>query len=111
MNEQGHKEPTLKEDILNILRVLSSNSGLTQRDLSAQLGFSLGKTNYLLKKLAQKGFVKIKNFATKDQKLKKVSYMLTKKGISHQVRLTYYYLKIKEREYLELKGELEKVSK
>ena len=109
MNEQGLKEPTVKEDILNILRVLSSNDGLTQRDLSAHLDISLGKTNYLLRSLVQKGLVKIRNFTIKDQKLKKVRYMLTKKGFSHQIHLTYYYLRIKEKEYLKLKKEIEEV--
>ena len=112
MNEQGPlKEPTVKEDILNILRVLSSNSGLTQRDLSTHLGFSLGKTNYLLKSLISGGLLKIKNFAVGDQRLKKISYVLTKKGFKVQLRLTYHYLEIKEQEYLRLKKELERVSK
>ena len=110
MNEQDLKEPTLKEDVLNILRVLSSNSGLTQRDLSANLGISLGKTNYLLKSLIRDGLLKIKNFASGDQRLKKIRYVLTNKGFKAQLHLTYYYLMIKEKEYLNLKDEFEKVS-
>ncbi len=109
MNEQHLKEQPLKEEILNILRVLSSNSGLTQRDLSAHMDVSLGKTNYLLKSLVRDGLIKIKNFASGDQKLKKISYVLTKKGFKAQLRLTYYYLKIKEKEYLTLKKEIEEV--
>ena len=67
-------EHLLREDILNILRILSSNDNTTQRDLSTHLGISLGKTNYLIKELAKKGLVKIKNFSHKDHKLNRISY-------------------------------------
>ena len=110
MNEQPIKEqPHLKEDILNTLRVLSSNSELTQRDLSAHMSISLGKTNYLLKSLVRDGLVKIKNFATGNERLKKISYVLTKKGFKVQLNLTYHYLKIKKQEYLALKKEIKEV--
>lgn len=99
-------EHIIKEEILNILRILSSDNNLTQRDLSTHLGFSLGKTNYLLKSLAQKGLLKIKNFTCKDNKLKKVKYLLTKKGLREKLKLTYYFLKKKENEYKRLKKEL-----
>ena len=99
-------EHIIKEEILNILRILSSDNNLTQRDLSTHLGFSLGKTNYLLKSLAQKGLLKIKNFTGKDNKLKRVKYLLTKKGLQEKLKLTYYFLKKKESEYKHLKKEL-----
>ena len=105
MNEQP-----LKEDIFNILRVLSTGDDHSQRGLSDHLGFSLGKTNYLLRELVKKGFIKIGRFTSTGQKLKKAKYILTKKGFKEQVQLTYYYLKIKEKEYLDLKKEMEKVS-
>ncbi|NQT32337.1 MAG: MarR family EPS-associated transcriptional regulator [Candidatus Omnitrophica bacterium] len=105
MNEQP-----LKEDVLNTLRVLSSKEDLTQRDLSAHLGVSLGKTNYLLKELIRGGLIKITNFAKGDQKLKKMGYVLTKEGFHVQLQLTHHFLEIKEREYTELKAEAEKVS-
>ncbi|RKY41146.1 MAG: MarR family EPS-associated transcriptional regulator [Candidatus Makaraimicrobium thalassicum] len=103
-------EYSLKEDIFKVLRVLSSGDNLSQRELSEHLGISLGKTNYLLKSLTQKGFVKIKNFTLRDQKAKKVKYILTKKGIREQLRLTYHWLKIKEKEYFSLKKEIKHVS-
>ena len=99
-------EQTIKEDIFNILRFLSSKEDLTQRELSHHLDFSLGKTNYLIKILIQKGFIEIGNFTKGDQKLKKFKYMLTKKGFEHKLRLAYYYLKIKEKEFLTLKREV-----
>lgn len=100
-------EHTLKEDILNILRILSSNNNLTQRDLSSHLGFSLGKTNYLIKELAKKGLVKIKNFSHKDHKLRRISYILTPRGLKEKTELTLHFLQRKQQEYERLKKELE----
>ncbi len=100
-------EHPLREDIFNILRILSSNQNLTQRDLSHHLGFSLGKTNYLLNSLTKKGLLKIKNFTKRDQKLKKVKYILTKKGLRQKLHLTYHFLKRKEDEYNRLRREWE----
>ena len=104
-------EHYLKEDIYNILRILSSRDDFSQRDLSGHLGMSLGKTNYLIKSLAQKGFIKIKNFTKRGSKLKKVGYMLTSKGLEEKIQLTYFFLRRKEKEYLALKEELEKTKK
>ncbi|MBU1864500.1 MAG: MarR family EPS-associated transcriptional regulator [Candidatus Omnitrophica bacterium] len=103
-------ERLIKEDIFKVLRLLSSNDDLSQREVSAHLKISLGKTNYLLKSLVQKGLVKITNFTTYDQKLKKVKYILTKEGFEEKLHLTYYFLKQKAEEYVELKKELEKSS-
>lgn len=101
-------EQDLKEDVLRILRVLTSEDDFSQRDLSGRLGMSLGKTNYLLKSLAQKGLIKVKRFTTRPWKTKKLKYILTKKGLDEKLRLTYYFLKKKEKEYLELKRESKK---
>ncbi len=98
-------EQSSKEDVFHVLRVLSSKNELTQRDLSSHLGFSLGKTNYLLRALAQKGHIKIRNFYKGKQKLRKVSYILTKRGFAQKVKLTYGFLLRKEKEYFALKKE------
>ena len=103
-------EHPLREDILNILRILSSNDSLTQRDLSNHLGISLGKTNYLIKELAKKGLVKIKNFSHKNHKLKRISYILTHKGFKEKTELTLHFLKRKEEEYNKLRREWETLS-
>lgn len=95
------------EDIFNILRILSSNDACTQRELSGHLGISLGKTNYLLRSSMQKGLIKIMNFSQSKNKLKKVRYILTKKGLEKKLRLTHYFLKKKEKEYMALKGEFD----
>jgi len=100
-----------KEDIFKILRMLSADDNVTQRDLSRNLGISLGKTNYLLKSLTQKGFLKARAFKNKKRKLYRVGYILTPKGFDQKVHLTYLFLKRKEKEYLELKKEFEENSK
>ncbi len=102
-------EPELKEDFLNILRVLSSGVRLTQRIISKASGFSLGKTNYLIKELSKKGIIEAKSFSSKDGKLKKVQYVLTKKGLKEKLRLTLYFLDRKEKEYRQLEKEAEEM--
>jgi len=104
-------EQAIKEDIFNILRVISSQEDLTQRELSSHLKFSLGKTNYLIKILIQKGFIEIGNFTQGDQKLNKFKYIITRKGFEHKLRLAYYYLKLKEKEYLDLKKEIQLIKR
>ena len=94
-----------KEDIFNILRLLSSDEDLTQRDASMHLGFSLGKTNYLLKLLIKKDLIKIKNLISEGNKAKKVKYLLTKKGLKEKINLTYHFLQRKEAEYNSIKKE------
>ena len=101
-------EHPLKEDIFKILRLVSNREDMSQRDLSGHLDMSLGKTNYLLKSMVQRGLIMVKNFTVRDQKIKKVKYILTKDGLDEKLRLAYYYLKKKEDEYLELKKEFEK---
>ena len=95
----------VKEDVFNILRLLSSRDDLTQRDLSSHLGISLGKINYLLKSLVRKGLLEIKNFTAGNQKIKKVKYFLTRRGLEEKVSLTYHFLKKKESEYNHIKNE------
>ncbi|MDD3296705.1 MAG: MarR family EPS-associated transcriptional regulator [Candidatus Omnitrophica bacterium] len=104
-------EHKFKEDVLNILRLLSLKGDLNQRDLSASLNISLGKTNYLIKSLIKKNLIKTKNFSTKKDKLGKVRYILSKKGIKQKVHLTYHFLKKKELEYMYIKEEWDKLSR
>lgn len=99
-------ERTAKEDIFKVLRLISAETGLSQRDVSKRLEVSLGKTNYMLRALAEKGLIKAKSFASGGGKMKKLSYVLTGEGFEEKARLTYHFLKKKEKEYLELKKEL-----
>ncbi len=95
------------QDYLNILRKINSSSGISQRNLAKELGFSLGKLNYCLQALKNKGFVKIKNFQKNPNKLN-YAYILTPKGISEKTQLTISFMKRKMKEYDELKDELKR---
>jgi len=105
INATNAINPNTKEDIFNILRLLSSDEDLTQRDASMRLGFSLGKTNYLLKSLIKKDLIKIKNLISEGNKAKKMKYFLTKKGLKEKINLTYHFLQRKESEYNSIKNE------
>ena len=96
------------QDSFEVLRKIHKNSEFSQREMAKQLGFSLGKLNYCLQALKDKGFVKIKNFQKQKNKVKYFqSYILTTKGISERTKLTLNFMKRKMREYDELKKELE----
>ena len=96
----------IDEDKFNVLRKLDSNNSLTQRELAKSLDLSLGKINYCLKALQQKGLVKIKNFEKNPNKLNYI-YVLTPKGLTEKTKLTLNFMKRKMEEYDELKKELE----
>jgi len=94
-----------KQDHFNVLRKLQNKPNSTQRELAEELGFSLGKLNYCLKALQNKGLVKIKNFQKNPNKINYI-YVLTPKGISEKTKLTINFMKQKMREYDELKKEI-----
>lgn len=100
-----------REEVLSIIRHLEDDPAATQRILSSRLDISLGKTNYLLKELIKKGFVKAQNFSQNSGKIQKVNYLLTKEGFEERLRLTRYFLKAKEYEYNQMKLEWEKLTK
>ena len=96
---------TNNQDHFNVLREVQKGPETSQRDLAQQLGFSLGKLNYCLKALQQKGLIKIKNFQKHTNKFNYI-YILTPKGIAAKTKLTVNFMKRKMREYDELKKEL-----
>ena len=95
------------QDDLNLLRKIKSNPKSSQRDLADELGFSLGKLNYILNSLKSKGLIKIRNFEKNKNKLNYI-YLLTPKGIAEKTKLTINFMKRKMKEYDELKKELGK---
>lgn len=95
---------------LELLRKLESNPDYTQRQLSKEMGVSLGKVNYCLNKLIEKGLVKIKNFSKNPNKVG-YAYLLTPKGIEEKSKLTLSFLKIKMKEYEALKKEITSLKK
>jgi len=96
------------EDNFEILRNLHKNPNFSQRDHAQKMGLSLGKLNYCLKALKDKGFVKIKKFKKTTNKIGHIKYVLTPQGISLRTRLTINFMKRKMKEYDELKTELKK---
>ncbi len=78
----------------------------TQKSLAEEIGFSVGKVNYVLKKLTEKGLLKAERFITSDNK-SKYKYLLTEKGIQEKVSLTKKFIKRKKAEYEELQRDLE----
>jgi EPS-associated MarR family transcriptional regulator len=103
-----------KEKYFNVLRKIGNNTDLTQRDLAKETGYSLGKLNYCLKELQAKGFVKIKHFKRNLRRNpNKISYLytLTTKGLSEKTKLTVNFMKIKMKEYDELKVEVKNLKK
>jgi len=92
----------------SLLKTLEENPGLSQRDLAKKLGVSLGKVNYCLNKLVEKGSLKINNFRNSDNKLA-YAYLLTPQGIESRARMTVEFLKIKVQEYEHLRAEIEEL--
>ena len=102
-NKEKNKQNT---DDLDILRTISKKPNISQRKLSKELGFSLGKLNYCIKLLQKKGLIKIQNFKKNKKKLNYL-YILTPQGISKKTKLTINFMKKKMKEYDELMKEEE----
>ncbi|MEI7431937.1 MAG: MarR family EPS-associated transcriptional regulator [Betaproteobacteria bacterium] len=97
----------LTEDLrYKLLKLLAEEPQISQRDLAGRLGISVGKTNYCLGALVDKGLVKINNFRRANNKLA-YAYLLTPRGIEEKARVTVSFLQRKMREYAELQDEIE----
>ena len=95
------------EDYFDLLRKIQSKPKASQRELANELGFSLGKLNYCLKSLKDKGFIKINNFRKNPNKINYL-YIITPRGLSEKTKLTINFMKKKMKEYEELKKEIQK---
>ena len=95
------------QDHFNVLRKINNKPQSSQRELAEELGFSLGKLNYCLKALQEKGLVKIENFKKNPKKINYI-YVLTPRGLAEKTKLTLNFMKRKMTEYEELKKEIEK---
>ena len=98
--------PLHQETHLQVLRLLETNPQMSQRELAAALGVSLGKTNFCLRALLDKGLVKVQNFQNNKQKLA-YAYLLTPAGIAEKSALTKRFLVRKLEEYELLRAEIE----
>jgi MarR family transcriptional regulator, temperature-dependent positive regulator of motility len=90
------------------MRLLDARQKLSQREVATSLGMSLGKVNYCLKALVEKGFVKVENYRKSNNKLA-YFYLLTPSGITAKAELTRDFLSRKMREYDELRVEIERL--
>ena len=100
---------SLNQEIhLKLLRYLEGNPKVTQRELAEYLGVSLGKANYCLKALIEKGFIKARNFKNSKHKSAYL-YVLTAKGIDEKARISVAFLRRKIAEYEHLKNEIEQL--
>lgn len=91
---------------LRLMKAIQTNPQATQRDLAGELGVSLGKANYCLRALVDKGWVKARNFRVNPNKLG-YAYLLTPTGIDAKARLTVRFLRRKVEEYEALRAEIE----
>jgi len=91
-----------------LLKLLYSDPALSQRDLARELGVSLGKVNFCLRALIDRGSVKATNF-TNSKNRKAYMYLLTPRGIEEKARMTARFLKLRIREYELLKKEIEEL--
>ncbi len=100
------QKPSLEsEEVLKVLREIKNNPEMTQRDLSNRLGISLGKINFLLRALIQKGLIKAHNFKNSSNK-NAYLYVLTPSGIEEKAKITYRFLKRKIKEYEQLEVQI-----
>lgn len=91
-----------------ILKLVESNPSISQRELAQQLGISLGKVNFCLKALIEKGLLKATNFRNNKNK-KAYMYLLTPRGIEEKASITMRFLKYKIQEYENLQTEIEEL--
>jgi EPS-associated MarR family transcriptional regulator len=91
-----------------VLRVLTRNPELTQREIAAQLGMSTSGLNYVLHALIDKGLVKVRNFAQSSNKLGYV-YLLTPQGIAEKTQLTQGFITRKLAERAALEAEIHEI--
>jgi len=91
-----------------LLRLLQSNPDLSQREVANELGVSVGKVNYSLRALMQRGWVKTQNFRNSQNKMA-YRYLLTPRGIEEKAKITVRFLRAKMDEYETLRLEIEQI--
>jgi EPS-associated MarR family transcriptional regulator len=89
-----------------MLNILAANPNLSQRQIAAELSISVGKTNYCIKALADKGWIKARSVRNSDNKLA-YAYVLTPSGIRRKKQLAVRFLEQKRQEFEALEQEIE----
>jgi len=98
------------KEVLKLLQEIKKTPEMTQRELSSRLEISLGKVNFLIRALIDKGFIKANNFKNAKNKYAYL-YLLTPRGIEEKTKITYRFLKRNMREYEQLKEEIRQLKK
>ena len=93
------------DELFKVLREVEKNPKISQRKLAKNVNFSLGKINYCLNALKNKGLVKMKNFKNNKKKIG-YAYILTTKGLAKKTNMAINFLKRKMKEYDEIKKEI-----
>jgi MarR family transcriptional regulator, temperature-dependent positive regulator of motility len=101
--------PITDETRYRLLSYLAAHPEASQRELASELGISLGKINYCLRALMQKGWVKVQNFRRQRNKLR-YAYVLTPNGLEERVKVTYRFLKARIAEYETIAAEIERLT-
>jgi MarR family transcriptional regulator, temperature-dependent positive regulator of motility len=99
------KNQIITEDQLDLMQIIEKDSNASQRLISQNTGFSIGKVNYCLKALIDIGFIKIHNFNSSNKKLN-YTYILTPKGIQEKTAITKQFIIKKKQEYDKLNSYL-----
>ena len=107
MDNQSNKN---KDDDMYMLRYLEKKQEVSQREIAQHLGISLGKVNFILNALVEKGIIKAKNFKNNKNK-RAYAYFLTSEGIKEKAKMTLGFFKRKNNEYDNLKIELRLLEK
>jgi EPS-associated MarR family transcriptional regulator len=97
-----------KELEYRVLKLVEQYPQITQRQLSKELGVSLGKAHYVFKALVEVGWIKLENFQRSDNKLG-YAYLLTPVGVVEKAKITRRFLHRKQQEYRQLKREIEQL--
>jgi len=103
------EHPVSDEVRYRILRYLEEHPVASQRELASHLGVSVGKINYCIRALVEKGWIKMRNFRGSQRKMSYV-YVLTPKGLEEKVKVTIRFLRRKIAEYNSLSAEIERLN-
>lgn len=106
----SNKHNIESEEVLKVLREIAITPEMTQRELSSRLGISLGKVNFLVNALIQKGLIKAHNFKNSNNK-KAYLYYLTPRGFEEKAKITYRFLRRKIQEFEQLESEIRLLKK
>ena len=95
---------------VELLILKNINKTISQKTIAQEIGYSVGKVNYVLKALIEKGLVKAENFTNNKNKLQ-YKYLLTEDGIKHKISITEQFIKRKKEEYESLQKDMQEYKK